>query len=319
MTLAFAALACLAAAGEADEDAGAAAAPDPPALYQAVMRVHLDLEMLRWVFGDPRVAAVPWEVSAVAPRHLLRQAHAMYRKAHQLAEEIAGTKILPLPQGTWRRARPRPVPRDRALRLADVLQVVVDAQHHIRAAIALQNIKMAGAPPPERDAAKTAADVLVQIVQANRQLNILLHREVSTRELHNVVRAAVGRAGDLLGGHYPPLPPRLAGQRPDDVYRSLVRCLGLLQPAASQRQIRPLGLDLDRELVRQDVSHADVYHLATTLLSDLEYMTVRLESEATTPPRGEYPEPRFVFPSHVQQIASVLEQQLRVLAARESD
>ena len=126
--------------------------------------------------------------------------------------------------------------------------------------------------------------------------------------------AAVNRAGDLLGGGYPPAPPLAAGQRPDDVYRRLVNCMGLLQEAAAAQGLWTLGLNLQRELARQDVSDADVYHLATTLLADLEHLAQVLRREATRPPRGEYPTPDFVFPAHIHQIAGVLETQLRTLA-----
>ena len=287
-----------------------ATAPD---LHQAVMRFQLDLEMLRWVTGSPKPAASPWAVSETAPRHLLWQAQVMFRKASELAQEVAGPRALPLPPGSWRRAQPRPAPLDRDIELADVLRVVADASERIRAAIGLQNMTVEGEMPP-RDSAATASDVLVRIVQANRQLNLLQHREVPPRDAYNRVMAAVNRAGDLLGGGYPPAPPLTAGQRPDDVYRRLVTCMGLLQEAAAAHGIQTLGLNLQRELARQDVSEADVYHLATTLLADLEYLAQVLRPEATRPPRGEYPMPNFVFPAHIHQVAGVLETQLRTLA-----
>ena len=295
---------------------GEAAAPD---LHQAVAQLQLDLEMLRWVAGSPKVEVSPWAVSRAAPRHLLWQAQVMFRKASQFAEEVAGARALELPPGSWRRTQPRQPPLGRDSQLADVLQVVVDAHDRIRAAIKLQNIRMVEGQRPERDSAKTAGDVLASIVQGNRQLNLLLHREVPPRDAYNRVMAAVERAADLLGGSYPPAPPLVTGQRPDDVYRRLVTCLGLLQPAASQRGIATLSLDLNRELSRQGVSDADVYHLATTLLSDLEHMTQFLGREATKPPRGEYPSPAFVFPAHIHQIAGVLETQLRTLASTDPD
>lgn len=299
------------AAGAANERPQQAASPD---LYQAVAHFQLDLEMLRWVTGSPRVALSPWAVSMVEPRHLLWQAQVMFRKASQFAEEIAGTRELALPPGSWRRTQPRP-PASGDIQLDDVLRVVVDAHERIRATIELQNIRMVGGQRPDRDVTKTAGDALAQIVQGNRQLNFLLHREVPPRDAYNRVMAAVERAGDLLGGTYPPLSPLVAGKRPDDVYGRLITCLGLLRSAASTLEIPTLALDLDRELARQDVSGADVYHLATTLLSDLEYMTRLLGREATKPPRGEYPNPPFVFPSHIHQLAGVLETQLRNLAS----
>ena len=284
-----------------------------PDLHQAVTRFQLDLNTLRWVTGTPKPAASPWAVSQTAPRHLLWQAQVMFRRAGELAQEVAGPRALPLPPGSWRRAQPRPAPPGRDIELADVLRVVADAHERIRAANGLQNIMVEGQMPPH-DPAATASDVLVRIVQANRQLNLLQHREVPPRDAYNRVMAAVNRAGDLLGGGYPPAPPLTAGQRPDDVYRRLVTCMGLLQEAAATHGIQPLGLNLQRELARQDVSDADVYHLATTLLADLEYLAQVLRPETTRPPRGEYPRPDFVFPAHIQQLAGVLEEQLRRLA-----
>lgn len=293
---------------------------DPPSettaadVHQAVAHFELELEMLRWVTGSAKPAAAPWAVSEAEPRHLLWQAQVMFRKASELAQEVAGPRSLPLPPGSWRRAQPRPAPLGRDIRLADVLRVVADARARIRAVIALQNIRMLEGARPVRDAAKTASDVLVRIVQANRQLNLLLHREVPPRDAYNRVMAAVNRAGDLLGGGYPPAPALAAGQSPDDVYRRLVNCMGLLQEAAAAQGTQTLGLNLQRELARQDVSDADVYHLATTLLADLEHLAQVSRREATRPPRGEYPTPDFVFPAHIHQIAGVLETQLRTLA-----
>lgn len=322
-------LACTPAfAEEADRGAQAVAPPD---LYQTVAHFQLDLELLRWVVGDPKLAVAPWQVSDAAPRHLLWQAQVMFRKASQLAEEVAGPRTLPLQPGSWRRSLPRPAPLHRDPQLADVHQVIVDAHDRIRAILALQNIRMvegqssgqdagdtnasqalmlAQMQRPDRDAGKTPGDVLAQIVQTNRQLNLLLHREIAPRDAYNRVMAAVDRAGDLLGGYYPQPPPLVSGQNPDDVYRRLIACFGLLRQAAP-RQLQALGLDLERELARQGVREVDIFHLATTLLSDIEHMARRLGSETTKPPRGEYPVPEFVFPSHIQQLGVVLETQLR--------
>ena len=285
-----------------------------PEVHQAATQFQRDLEVWRWVTGSPKPAASPWAVSEAAPRHLLWQAQVMFRKASELAQEVAGPRALPLPEGSWRRAQPRPAPVDRDIEMADVLRVVADARERIRAAIGLEKIRMVEGQKPPLDPTATASDVLVSIVQANRQLNLLQHREVPPRDAYNRVMAAVNHAGDLLGGGYPPAPPLAAGQRPDNVYRRLVTCMGLLQEAAAAHGIQTLGLNLQRELAREDVSDADVYHLATTLLADLEYLAQVLRPEATRAPRGEYPMPDFVFPAHIHQLAGVLEAQLRTLA-----
>ena len=296
----------------ADENDGEAPAVAPSALHQKVVRFHLDLEMLRWVMGYPKLTAAPWQVSDATPSHMLRQAQVMFRMTSQFAEEVAGPRVLPMPPGSWRRSLPRPAPLDRDAQLADVLQVVNDAHDRIRAIVTLQNIqniRIVG-EQPDPDETKTPGDVLAQIVQANRQLNLLLHRGIAPRDTYNRVMAAVDRAGDLLDGHYPQLPPLVVGQNPDDAYRRLIACFGVLRQAAP-RQLQALGIDLERERVRQGVREADIYHLATTLLADLENVANALGSKTTKPPRGEYPVPPFVFPSHIAQLGTVLETQLR--------
>ena len=294
---------------------GHAAESDLGDVYQAVMEFHLDINTLQFTVGEPPPQVTKWLVVEAAPRHVFGQAQILYRNANQLAEEVAGQRMLRLPAGSWRRSQPRPMPEGFAVRPEDILQVVTDAGNHIRALMGLQNIQILNKPLIERGRARTLADVLTMIVEANRQLDALLHREVLPRRAYNRVMAAVDRAGDLVGGRYP-LPSGLeTGRRPRDAYRRLIGCLELLHAAERARRAGgTLVLDWDRELAREQVSNADVYHLATAVLADLDFLTKRLGTQVTKMPRGEYEMPRFVFPSHIHQLAGVLEAQLRLLA-----
>lgn len=305
--------------------AGETAAVGVDDLRQALMLLQRDLEMLRWVAGEAALETPPWTVSAATPRHVLWQAQVLFERAAQLAEEVAGTRILPLPEGSWRRSLPRAAPQGREVRLDDALLVVGDAHARIRAAIELQNIRIVGGeqpggqrrrgrdrrPPPEDSA---LGEVLAQIVQTIRQLDLLLHREVRPREAYNEVMAALDRAGDLAGGFYPALPPLTAGRRPHDVYEHLLTCMGLLMRADLADGIQVLRLSLDQQVDGERVTLADVQQLATTLLADLDHLAVRLNSARTRPPKGEYPRRPFVFPSHIDQMVGVLEAQLRRFA-----
>ena len=283
-------------------------------VYQAVMRLQLDLEALRWVAGEPVLDAAPWIAVATTPRHLFYQAQVLFGKASQIADEIAGPRILPLPDDGWRRSLPRPAPQDRQVELDDVLRVITDAHDRVRAVIELQNIRTIQLDLPVRETV-TAGEVLTAIVQANWQLDLLLNREVPPLDAYNLVMSAVNRTGDLLGGVYPTASDLVIGERPLDAYRRLISCMDLLQLAGEPGRAAALGLDIDRELARENVTVADVHHLAATLLSDLDHMASELGSQATKPPKGEYPRPRFVFPSHIDQMAAVLQEQLRLLAA----
>ena len=289
----------------------------PPAreldIYQEVMRLQSKLNALRWVTGDPVLDAMPWIVVTATPRHLFYQAQVLFNKTSQIAEEIAGPRILPLPDDGWRRSLPRPVPQGRPVELDDVLRVVTDAHDRLQAATKLQNIRTIDVEPPARETA-TAGEVLTVIVQASWQLDLLLHREVPSHDAYNQVMSAVNRAGDLLGGVYPAAPKLVVGQRSLDAYRRLISCMSFLQRAGQIGQTQVLSLDVDRELARQSVAVADVYHIATTLLLDIDHIALEMGSKDTKPPRGEYPMPQFVFPSHINQMAAVLEAQLRLFA-----
>ena len=294
---------------------GHAAESDLGDVYQAVVEFRLDISSLQYTMGDPPPQVTKWSVVEAAPRHVFWQAQILYRSANQLAEEVAGQRMLRLPAGSWRRSQPRPAPEGFAIRPENILQVVTDAGDHVRALMGLQNIQILNKPRIERERAKTLADMLTMIVEANRQLDALLHREVLPRHAYNRVMAAVDRAGDLLGGRYPVLGELETGRRPRDAYRRLIGCLELLHTAERARRIGgTLILDWDRELAREQVSNVDVYHLATAVLADLDFLTKRLGTQATKVPKGEYEMPRFVFPSHIHQLAGVLEAQLRLLA-----
>ena len=208
------------------------------------------------------------------------------------------------------------------MRLDDALLVIDDARDRVRAAIVLQNIRVVGGEAQQesqrrgrgrRPSAENGGlgEVLAQIVQTTRQLDLLLHREVMPREAYNEVMAAMDRAGDLAGGFYPVRPPLVTGRRPHDVYEHLLTCMGLLMRADAAADVQVLRLGLDQEVGRERVTIADVLHLATTLLADLDHVAVRLSSARTRPPKGEYPRRPFVFPSHIDQMVGVLEAQLR--------
>lgn len=296
-------------------------------LRQALARLRRNMGMLRWVAGESRVDTPPWAVAAATPRHVLWQAQVLFGRAVQLAEEVAGSRILPLPEGSWRRSLPRSAPQGRDVRLDDALLVIEDAHDRIRAAIRLQNIRIVGGESQqERQRGgrnrRAAADegglgeVLAQIVQAIRQLDLLLYREVLPREAYNEVMTAMDRAGDLTAGFYPARPPLVAGRRPQDVYEHLLTCMELLMSADAAADVQVLRLSLDQEVGRERVTLADVQQLATTLRADLDHVAMRLNSARTRPPKGEYPRRPFVFPSHIDQMVGVLEVQLRRFAGR---
>lgn len=286
----------------------------PADLHRAVEGFRLELEALRWVAGEPKLAAPPWAVRDAAPRHLFWQAQALYRRTFQLSEDLAGGRSLSLAADAWRRAQPRTAPQGRDIRLADVQRLVKDAHDRLQALLRLHNIRVSLARSPPGDAAPNNSAVLAQIVQASRQVGLMLRRSMPPRDVYNRVLLAIDQAGNLLDGLYPAPAPLTEGERPADVHQRLVECLRLLPTAPAAQGVQLLALDLEAEMRLQNVAPADNYDLATALVSDLAYLGQRLGAAYSPLPRGEYRAPRMVLPSHVQRLAGVLQEQMLALA-----
>ena len=287
----------------------------PADLCRAVEGFRLELEALRWVAGEqPKLAAPPWAARDAAPRHLFWQAQALYGRTFQLSEELAGGRSLSLAADTWRRSQPRTAPSGRDIRLEDVQRLIEDAHDRLRALLRLHNIRVSLAQPPLACAAPSNGAVLAQIVQASRQISLMLRRSMPPRDVYNRVLLAIDQAGNLLDGLYPAPAPLVEGERPADVHQRLVECLRLLPTASAAQGVQLLTLDLKAQARLQNVAPADNYDLATALVSDLAYLGQRLGAAYNPLPRGEYRAPRTVLPSHVQRLAGVLQEQMLALA-----
>ena len=254
-------------------------------------------------------------VLTAAPRHVFYHAQELFRKTHQLAEEIAGERQLPLEEvdADWRRATPRPVPEGREVAPADVLELVTDTDDRIKAALSLLNVNALLRDQPERDTTKQPADVLTELLTINRKLNRMMDRAFRMQDVYGQALRAVDYAGDL-GAGYPPQADLEGSKQPLDVYRRLTDCLHLIRQVGVAFDVETLDWEDDGELQAEDVEAADVYDSATTVVAELSYLVRHVGAAHTAIPRGEYRRPRDVLPTHVFQLVGVLEMQLRMLA-----
>ena len=290
----------------------------PPDIFRAVRLVHFELAALQYVTGrsvadDPATFVV---VSA-APRHVFHHAQVLFRKTHQLAEEIAGESQLPLDEvgADWRRATARPVPDNREVLPADVLQVVADTADRIKATLLLLKFTVSIQDQVVRDASKQHADVLAEIMRVKRQLNRMMERPFRMRDVFERVRVSINYAGDLGAGYFPQAAAEEAeGAEELDVYRRLISCLRLIQQIGTALDVQTLVWEESGEQ-GGDTLPADVYDLATTVVSEIDHLARHVNAQPTSPPRGEYRVPREVLPQHAYRLVGVLEAQLRFLAA----
>ena len=88
--------------------------------------------------------------------------------------------------------------------------MVGDAQDRVRALLLLRNISVSVGPSTGVNTGDVVNIALAQMVQANRQVSLMLREPLPPRDLYNRLLLAVDLAGDLSGGLYPP-PATLVG------------------------------------------------------------------------------------------------------------
>lgn len=276
-------------------------------VYQAVVQLGAEVDLVREVMGRPESTTDPWIVVAAEPRHVFYQALTLLRKANRLAVELTEEQrvgLLPVPEGE--------------IQPSLVLDVINRASMQVDAVRNELGITYR-AEPPELEADRQPSDVLREIVQVSRQLNFLIDRQFRPADVYGRLElAATYVAGALTEDETAPvygeLPPFESGKVPADVYRRVLECLELATVVGERRGVDVLKLNLRRELRRRDIAPADVYDLATTLLSEVAYLTLVLEAkDVDTPP---IERPRHIFPSHVYRIAGMLQDELARLEAR---
>lgn len=272
----------------------------PPDVFQAIELLQTEVENLRFAMGIPQLDRSPWRVRFATPRHVFYQAQTLYRKVNQLAREIAGVER--------RLALPEPVGE---ITPADVMAVVREALAELDAIRPFVALPGPTELPP-RDARKEPRDVLVAIVQTNRQLNLMLRRKFEASEIYLRVAIAVNLLSGVPGGATPDWPPLAPGREPRDLYASLIRCMRLVRTVAHAHDIPVLDLNLHAETRRNRVRLHDVYDLATTLLADVTYLTWRLEASAGT---LEPDAPEYVLPAHVDQLSGAMASQLQAIGS----
>lgn len=278
----------------------------PAHVYQAVGQVAADIDLIREVMGRPELTTSPWVVDYAEPRHVFYQVQTLSRKANRLVMQFNGPDH-----------GPPPVPADEILPM-HVFQVVRGVQEMLDL-VRLELGMAYGAQKPEFEADRQPRDVLREVVQAGRQLNLMLNRQISPEDVYAQLELASAYvAGALTEDESTPvygtLPPFSGGKAPADVYRRVLECLGLAQAIGEKKNIEVLHLNLRRELRRRDIAPSDVYHLATTLLAEVAYLTLVLDAKDVELPPIE--RPKYIFPSHVYRMAGMLQDELARLEAK---
>ena len=245
---------------------GLAAEIEPPDVYQSTMVIRGELERIREALNKPGDSRAEIGVQKAQPREVFFQAVTLWVKANRLCKE---TRRAELPEiSKVEIAPPRKVtPRD-------VLVMTRNALGRISCVKRELGLRGDVAAPP-RDPAKTPTDVFRSIVQANRQLNLLLEYPFTPSDVFSIVALSQEFAAETLDVFAPewradePVPsPYSEGKAPVDVFRQLLRCFAVIERIAEHSGLTMLELTpaVDRSTVP-----GDVFDLASLVFSEVRF------------------------------------------------
>ena len=276
----------------------------PADVFVRVELVRSELEILRQELGRPRDERGDLKLTGAAPREVLFEALAMFRKSDRFCFERTGEQAM-LPQ-------PPPADQVEPAHVKAVVDVALTRIEQVKARLGITETGTA----PARDDSKQPSDVLRALFQANRQLNGLLDQPFTPNDVYQLLTLSVGYATRLASRIPNPPAIELPGferkKRPGDVYTRLWSCFGSLRKAITGSGLEML--ELGKPPFEADaVAPSDVYDLASLLVAELVYLHGRapdLEPPSTT----DFYEVGHKVPSHVFQLAGLLENQVTALA-----
>jgi hypothetical protein len=134
--------------------------------------------------------------------------------------------------------------------------------------------------PPKRP----RIDIFRSIIQAHRQVDLLLDRPFAPSDAFQQVTLAVGYAAQLRPRFRctrMPEPPVFAGRkRPADVYHRLVACFAWVRAIMEHAGLDTLTLNHHPEMV----TPSDVVDIASLIVSELSFLHDHLDSPLTPLP-----------------------------------
>ena len=268
-----------------------------------------ELELIRFEMGKPKDSWTGGIATNAYPHEVYFQALTLFLKANRLSLELTGSTGV----------QPEIMPA-LAIRPFHVWMMVNAAYDRILAVKQELGITQSTSEQP-KEPSTTPTDSGRAVVQANRQINLLLERPFSPSDVFHQVTLAIHYAATLLEQFrgvttIPDAHPFEPGKQPAEVFLRLVDCYERLEAVAKHSQVQALHLDRGaaiRAANRNDFHPSDVYDIATLLVSDLAFLHAQTKN-LEPPVPATYPGRK--FPSHVYQQVGILYEQLVTLEER---
>lgn len=265
-----------------------------------------ELEELRLVMGRPQEQREEIQVTHAAPREVYFQVRTLYQKANRLAYEQTG-ELKPELDTVSEIGTIRPYHVWEGVNAALVRLLAI--QHKLGLTDSLTELA--------QDPAVTPTDVYQAVVQANREINLLLVQQVASRDVYQQVTLAMNYGARLLSS-FPGarrLPESVVFEprkQPGDVYQRLTECYVRIRTIADQSGLQMLQFEQNHTEVDR-IRSSDVYDFTSLIVAEMAFIHSGLRG--AKPPVEAY-DPGLRFPSHVYQRASMLLAQLKELEYR---
>ena len=269
-----------------------------PDVYALASEAADEIEVIREVMGRPFDDSPRLPASGVSQFEVYFQAQTLFRKSNQLAQEYAGSERVAAP----------PVPEGE-LRPSDTHAVVAAALEQVRLVKEALGIDIE--IPAQSRGSASATGVFMTILDANRQLNLLLDVPILPRDVFDQVTLAVLYSAAILAhqgidDYVPDEAPFDGYKRPADVYRLLLNSADVLSRLAEVSGVSVLRLS-SRRNIPDDIEPGHVYDVARILVAGLAVLSDALDAEDVFP---ELEQPEQIFPTQVYARATVLLLQL---------
>ena len=279
----------------------------PVLAYQTVELVQQEIELIR----KHKEAAIDSRelipVENVYPREVYFQALTLRQKAGRLCHETIQSLFAPALVAQYS------IPSD--ITSKDVYEIVNDAWSQIRCAKAGLKVKDENVSQINvtEDSKKTLTDVFKIIVQANRQLNLILEQPIEQGDVYAIVEQANSYIIDILNKiapvwslNAPTLPAYQAGTAPIDSYKLMLRNFRIIQQIAKDSGIDMLDLGSD---IQVPINTSDVFDLSSLILSELRFFASQIGVEKAYK-LSSFPDK---VAADVYQQAQIVEEHLKIL------
>jgi len=240
----------------------------PADVYQNTLRIRMELERIRQATGKSLEPRPEIKIRQASPREVFFQAMTLWVKSVRLCKEFRRA-------GHYYATKIEITPPDKVVP-GDVWVLTENARGRlscVRRELGLESLKQV----PPLDYSKNPSDVFRSIVQANRQLNLILNYKFAPGDVFAIVfltneymreildRVAPGWRAD--GGQ---IPDYLKQKQPIDVFQQLNKSLAVVRRIAEAADIPILDFDPDYS---QEILPSDVYDMASLVFSEVRHFS----------------------------------------------